>query len=80
MIRTKHWMRRSMVPRLMTGSDSTVRVTLDSFPGSERAVHQFGRSPRMLGKQTTMAIVQVYSHGAVQQDCWVALTSMATID
>jgi hypothetical protein len=47
---------RGKVPFWLGVADSTVLATLDSFPGSERAVHERGSSPRMLGKQTSMAI------------------------
>ncbi len=47
---------RSKAPFWLSGMDSVVLATLDSFPGSERAVHDGGSSPRMLGKQTSIAM------------------------
>jgi hypothetical protein len=47
---------RGKVPFWLSGADSMVRASLDSFPGSERIVHSRGGAPRMFGKQTSMAI------------------------
>ena len=47
---------RGKVPFWLSGADSMVRAALDSFPGSERAVHAGGSTPRKFGKQTSIAI------------------------
>jgi hypothetical protein len=73
---------RGRVPFWLSDADSTVVARLDSFPGSERAVHARGSSPRMLGKQTSMAITsdRLYVGTAERPEVYVISLADYSVD
>lgn len=50
--------RRGLVPYWLTGPDGMMLRQLDSFPGSERLIHEGGSGPHPLGKEPVLALTE----------------------